>query len=153
MVILRQNKDIEMDIYYKDTNCHEYLNFDSHHPCHIKENVPYNLAKRIIVFCSDQITEHRRLQELNSWLLNCNYPENVINSKFYKAKLQGPAPQKTSSDWIPFVATNFSNYNAKNIYTISRSLLHNSKDARIGKVLSSCDTVLALDSSRIYKEN
>ena len=144
MVILHPNRDIETDIYYKDTNCHEYLNFDSHHPYHIKENVPYNLAKRIIVFCSDQTTEHRRLQELKSWLLNCNYPENIIDNKFHKAKLQGPAPQKTSSDLIPFVTTNFSNYDAKNISTISRSLLHNSKDARIGEVFSGCDTVLAL---------
>ena len=145
MVILHPDKRVETDIYYKETNCHDYLNFDSHHAYHIKENIPFNLAKRIIVFCSNENTERQRLMELKSWLLKCNYPESVIENKFHKAKLQGPAPHKNhSNEIIPFVTTNYANYDARNIATLAQSLLNNSKDERIKKVFSNSETVLSL---------
>ena len=40
---------VETDIYYKDTNAHDYLPYNSAHPKHFKNNFPYNLAKRIFV--------------------------------------------------------------------------------------------------------
>lgn len=52
-VILTKDKEMSTDLYYKPTNSHEYLNYKSHHPKHVKDNVPYNLAKRIVVFVSD----------------------------------------------------------------------------------------------------
>ena len=53
-VILHQNGSLETDIFYKETNSHDYLNYFSHHPQHTKQNIPYNLAKRIIVFVLDE---------------------------------------------------------------------------------------------------
>ena len=32
---------IETDIYYKPTNTHNYLDYNSHHPPHIKKNIPF----------------------------------------------------------------------------------------------------------------
>ena len=52
-VILHPDRTIETDIYYKNTNAHDYLPYDSAHPDHPKDNVPYNLAKHIIVFISN----------------------------------------------------------------------------------------------------
>ena len=49
-VILHSHKSVETDMYYKDTNVHDYLSYNSAHPKHCKGNLPYNLAKRIIVF-------------------------------------------------------------------------------------------------------
>ena len=49
-VILHSDRTIDIDIYYKDTNTHDYLPYDSAHPAHFRDNVPYNLAKRIIIF-------------------------------------------------------------------------------------------------------
>ena len=46
-IILHPSGKIETDIYYKPTNNHFYLDFNSHHPNHTKSNIPYNLAKRI----------------------------------------------------------------------------------------------------------
>ena len=48
------DRTIETEIYYKDTNAHDYLPYGSTHPDHSKDNVPYNLAKRIIVFVSNE---------------------------------------------------------------------------------------------------
>ena len=66
-VILDPDRTIETDIYYKDTNAHDYLPYDSIHPDHSKDNVPQNLAKRIIVFVSNEGKKYR-LNELKHWL-------------------------------------------------------------------------------------
>ena len=92
-VIMDHTGKAQTDIFYKETNNHDYLSYDSHHPEHIKKNIPYNLAKRIIVFCSDSNTEKNRLRDLKTWLLKCNYPNDVIEKAYHNAKLQGPAPK------------------------------------------------------------
>ena len=114
-VILHETGKIKTDIYYKETNSHDYLSYHSHHPEHIKKNIPYNLAKRIIIFCSDGNTEKSRLQELEKWLLQCDYPPNIIKKAFHNAKLQGPAPQRKACDTLPLITTFASNYDCSQI--------------------------------------
>ena len=53
-VLLHKNSYVETDIFYKETNTHDYLNYNSHHPSHIKCTILLNLAKRILVFVSDE---------------------------------------------------------------------------------------------------
>ena len=53
-VLLHENGYVETDIFYKETNTHDYLNYHSHHPNHIKYNIPFNLGKHILVFVSDE---------------------------------------------------------------------------------------------------
>ena len=53
-VIPHPDSTIETDTCYKDTNAHDYLSYDSAHPDHSKDNVPYNLAKCIMVFVSNE---------------------------------------------------------------------------------------------------
>ena len=52
-IILHESNSVETDNYYKPINTHEYLPYDSAHPDHTKNNIPYNPAKRIIVFVSN----------------------------------------------------------------------------------------------------
>ena len=56
------------DVYYKDTNTHDYLPYDSAHPESYKKSVPYNLAKRIIVFVTDSEKVKLTLNELRTWV-------------------------------------------------------------------------------------
>ena len=88
-VILHSNNTIETDIYYKDTKADDYLPDNSAHPKHCTDSLPYNLAKRIIVFVSNDTKFEMRIKELKNWLKDCNYPDSVINQSFYNAKLQG----------------------------------------------------------------
>ena len=137
--------DIETDVFYKETNNHDYLHYDSHHPQHIRDNVPFNLAKRIIVFCSDPFREDQRLNELKQWLLSCGYPEKLIDSKFFRARLQGPAPAPNKNcTTIPFVTSFYSNYDARNIASTSNSLLQSSKSESVNEIFKDCRPVLAL---------
>ena len=73
-IILVEGRFVNTDIYYKETNPYKYLDFDSAHPSHIKETIPFNRAKRRIVFVSDPELVQQRLKELKEWLLDCNYP-------------------------------------------------------------------------------
>ena len=67
-VILHYDNTVETDIYYKDTNAHGYLPYNSAHPKHCKDNLPYNLTKRIIVFVSNNQKAEIRLKDLKSSL-------------------------------------------------------------------------------------
>ena len=93
-IILNQNGRLETDIFYKETNSHDYFNYFSHHPEHKKQNIPYNLTKLIIVFVSDEEKMNERLSELKAWLLSCNYRLTIIEKAFCNARLQGLAPKK-----------------------------------------------------------
>ena len=41
MIILNDNGKIDTDIFYKVTNTHDYLRYDSNHPVHVKNNTPF----------------------------------------------------------------------------------------------------------------
>ena len=96
-------------IYCKNTNVHDYLHIKVHIQNVVKDNLPYNLAKRIIVFVSNDKKVQMRLKELKNWLKDCNDPDSIINQSFYHAKLQGPAPFKDNPKNVPFVTTYYEN--------------------------------------------
>ena len=39
-IISHEDNSVEIDIYYKPTNTHDYLPYDSAHPDHTKTNIP-----------------------------------------------------------------------------------------------------------------
>ena len=63
-VTLHPDHTIETDIHYKDINANGYLPYDSTDSDHSRDDVPYNLAKRIIVFVSNEEKIEYRLNEL-----------------------------------------------------------------------------------------
>ena len=105
-VVLNSKNEISPDVYYTDTNTHDYIPYDSVHPESCKKNLPYNLPKRIIVVVTDPEKVELRLNELRSWLKNNKYPDHIISNAFYNAKLQGPALKpKNNFNNIPFVTS------------------------------------------------
>ena len=102
-VILHSHRTIETDIYYKNTNAHNYLPYHSAGPDYSKDNASHNLAKRIVVFVSNKGHIEYRLNKLKFCWKSCKHSKNVINRAFCNARLQGPAPIKTNSNNIPFV--------------------------------------------------
>ena len=130
--LLKSNEgQIKTDIYYKDTNSHDYLSYNSHHPAHTKDNIAYCLAKTIIVFTSDEETMEENLADLKKWLLDCGHPKKTIEKGIHNARLQGPANAPSSKTTIPFTTTYYSNYDSRNILSTATSLIENSKNTRI----------------------
>ena len=64
ILLLKNNSRILTNIYSKETDSKQYLNYNSCHPKHTKTSIPYNLASLICTIVSDQDTQQRRLSEL-----------------------------------------------------------------------------------------
>ena len=130
-VLVDPNGIIEFDVSYKETNAHDYLAFDSHHPQHTKNNIPYVLAKRIIVMSTKESWVERNLRDLRQFLLDRKYPADVIDKGFYNASLQGPAPQKSSNKVLPMITPFLGNLDSSNIVGATRDLLQSSSSERL----------------------
>ena len=76
-VILNSKNGISTDVYYEDANTHDYLPHDNAHPESCKKNIPYHLAKRIIVFLTNPGKVKLQLNELRIWLKN-KYSDHII---------------------------------------------------------------------------
>ena len=77
-VVIKNGTSLSTDIYFKDTDSQQYLNFKSCHPKHTKTNIPYCLARRICTIVSDHAILQRRLIELTESLVNRGYPLQII---------------------------------------------------------------------------
>ena len=121
---------------------HDYLNYNSHHPLHVKQNIPYVLTKRIIVFTSEDKWIEENLKDLNRWLLACGYPQQIIG--IHNAKLQGPAPKPKSEINIPLISTSYSNYCDDTIVNVAENLLKNSNNERLKNAFKDVKFINAL---------
>ena len=84
LLIYKEDHKIMSDIYYKDTDTHDYLPFNSCHPRHVTINIPGNLARMICTIVDNPDRRTLRLQELSTWLGNSGYPPGLINEQFQK---------------------------------------------------------------------
>ena len=142
-VILYDDGKVETDIFYKDTNTHDYLDYFSSHPKHVKDNIPFTLAKKIHVFCSDSDTEKKRLDDLRQYLLKCNYDPKIIDRGFRNAMLQGPANKKQTNN-ITFVSTYSPNYDIHHVTKTAQKLLDECNNERMKTVFSNTKVTLAM---------
>ena len=92
--ILLENNRLETNLFIKPSNLQLYLDFDSNHPEPCKQGVVYGQALRIIERCSKPEFVDHHLDNLKSKLKTRNYPEQLIDSKFSKAR------QKSSNELI-----------------------------------------------------
>ena len=88
VMIRKDNTHRTTDIYYKPTDSFQYLPYTSSHPRHIKNNIPYNLARRICLIVEDQDIRKHRLHDLKQILLRKQYPAEIIDYSVNKALTQ-----------------------------------------------------------------
>ena len=105
--------------------------FDSHHPTHTKHNIPYVLAKRIVVISSEEEWVKQNLSDLRRFLLDRKYPIEVIQKGFHNAQLQGPAPPPTSTRVVPLISPYLGNFDSSNIVHTTKELIRSSSNQRI----------------------
>ena len=142
IIYLGDDGEIWTDVFYKQTNTHQYLNYRSHHPEHIKKNIPHALAKRILVLTSKESTMEKNLEDLKIWLRECGYPDKVIDRGIHTASLQGPAPEKQGKV-IPLINTFYSNYSHEHLITVAKQLIGTSSDPRVKKAFENVQFVQA----------
>ena len=148
-IMVEENGTTHTDVYYKPTNSHDYLHYDSFHQKHTLHNIPYCLAKRIVVFCSDTTIMNERLSELKKLLMQCKYPENIIDKGVFNAQLQGPAPPKVEkSNVIAYVHPNMSNFQFNHIIQTTSNLLKNATSDDIKEVFGDVRFVEAVSQPK-----
>ena len=85
-----------------------------------------------------------RLVELKQWLLNCNYPEKLIEKKFHCAQLRGPANQvKDRDSVIPLISTYYNNYSMQNVCKTANSLIKGVRSEHLRNVFQDCQIIHA----------
>ena len=98
ILILNNDGTLETDIYYKDTDSHNYVPFNSCHPHHTKINIPYSLARRICTIVDNQARRDKRLEEMTRFLVEKGYPLMVIKDGITKARSLDLATLRTPSN-------------------------------------------------------
>ena len=106
------DNSLDTDIFYKETDSHNYVPFFSYHPHKTLSNIPFSLARRICTIVSNTDRRDSRLAELRVFLRRKSYPEGLINNGIERAcaiersvlldKTARPQQQQN----IPFVFTN-----------------------------------------------
>lgn len=124
VLVKKTDCNIDTDIYYKPTDTHQYLHFNSCHPRHTKRAIPYNLSRRICTIVSDPSTRNQRLEEMRIFLHRQMYPRKLIEDGIRKAKLLDRTelinPNRTiakQEEIIPFVTTHNPNNNDISLIT------------------------------------
>ena len=85
ITVVKIGNKLMTDVFYKVTDTHQYLHFKSCHPKQCKNNVPYNLARRICTIVSDKVLKKKRLEELKDMLFARHYPKEIIETGISKA--------------------------------------------------------------------
>ena len=113
MFNVEQDGTLSTDIYYKETDSHNFVPFNSHHPRKTLTNIPYSLARTICTNTSNTARRDYRLAELRGYLSDKRYPEKVIDSGISRASnlnredlLRVEDKEEDSSTALPFVFTN-----------------------------------------------
>ena len=123
MVKLKDNM-IQTDLYYKVTDSHQYLHFNSCHPRHTKISIPYAQARRLCTIIDDKDVLDVRLEEMKRFFTDRGYPLKLIEDGIQKAKLipqieLRKVKEKKNEDIIPFVFTH--NPSNPNVSSLIRS--------------------------------
>ena len=79
-----RNGAIHTDLYIKPTDGHQYLHYQSSHPLHIKNSIPYSQALRVSRICSSEKDFKTHVSHMKEWFLARGYSEIVVNNQIDK---------------------------------------------------------------------
>jgi len=85
-ISLDKNNAIRTALYKKPINKHQFLHYNSAHPKHLLNSLPYSSSLRIIRSCTDMTTRNLELDLLMEKFRKRNYPESVLSQCLEKVK-------------------------------------------------------------------
>ena len=75
------DQELETNLYCKPTDCHQFLDFNSAHPLHIKTYIVYSQGLRIKRSCSSNLAIENHMKNLRGWFRNRGYPKNLVDNQ------------------------------------------------------------------------
>ena len=85
LVIKLTDGKIVTDLYYKSTDSHQYLHYDSCHAEHIKRSIVFSQTLRLKRICSQKSDLNSHVKELKSWFCKRGYPDRIISEQVNRA--------------------------------------------------------------------
>ena len=82
VMISFNGRKFSTDVYHKPTDTHQYLNFKSCHPQHVKKAIPYSQALRLKRICDSEDVYKRREKESKGFLWKRGYERVLLMSRF-----------------------------------------------------------------------
>ena len=86
ILVKLENNQVTTDIYYKPTDTHQYLSFNSCHPRATKNNIPYSQARRICTIIDNPYERDEKLKQMYDFFKDRGYPVKLIKNGIEKAK-------------------------------------------------------------------
>jgi hypothetical protein len=145
---LKPDNTLITDVFYKETDSHNYVPFFSFHPHKTLTNIPYTLARRLCTIVSEHSTLEHRLQELETFLRRKQYPHLLIKNGIERARafersyLLQVSEKSKDSEGIPFVFTHNCN-NPQVLNSIHKSLEILAPSQRMQKVMKNKKIIAA----------
>ena len=72
---------LETDLYWNPLDCHQFLDFNSAHPIHIKKSIVYSQGLHNERLCFSNVTFENHLQSLKDWFQNRGYPKTLVGNQ------------------------------------------------------------------------
>lgn len=148
ILLYKKGNKLMTDIFYKDTDTHQYLNFYSCHPKHNKNNIPYCLARRICSIVSDPEIKTKRLNELEEFLNRQNYPKKIIMKGIQKAaslpitELRSTKDKSKNKNILPLVITHNPN-NPQIVNMIKQDITFLNNSGRMKSIMDKTDLIIS----------
>ena len=81
---------LKTNLFVKPSNQQLFLDFNSNHPSHCKQAIPYSQALRVVERCAAPMDRDKHLENLKEKLEKRNHPKNLSMQIFQKPeKKQG----------------------------------------------------------------
>ena len=104
-----QGGKVMSDLYVKPTDCHQYLEFTSCHPRHIKESIVFSQALRIKRKCTLEGNFSDHIEKLRTWFEKRRYPRELVANQVAKTRSyvrsENSLNNRRDSDKLPLVIT------------------------------------------------
>jgi hypothetical protein len=84
--IFQEDGALKKSLHIKPTNKQLFLDYNSYHPQHCKHSLPYSQALRVVEICTLECDREETLKNLNSKFKEMNYPSEIVDSQFEKAR-------------------------------------------------------------------
>ena len=81
-----QEGDISTSIYYKPTDSHSYLRYDSHHPPKCIDSIPFSQFLRLRRICSSDADFVEKSEEMSEFFYDRGYPTTVVKAALERCK-------------------------------------------------------------------
>ena len=94
------------NMYVEPTDRHQYLDYSSSQPNHIKRSIVYSQSLRARRLCSLESDFLKHCTKMKSWFLKRGYPESMIDEEMKKVRFSEKGSNNSKeSNGVPFVVT------------------------------------------------